>query len=91
MCRLNRLPEHSDVNSARLQLFSKAKKGFEMLTPTRDALELHVARANHQAKIWPHADQDIIEVSTDSSAWRKVAWKLSGQDYLQFQMLAWSL
>ena len=39
--------------------------------PTRNALELHTARANYQAKIWLQADQEHIDIPspTDISAW----------------------
>jgi len=73
VCHLYGTPDQRTVNHARLQLFGKAKKGLEMLPPTRDALELHATRANYQAKIWLQADQEHIDVSspTDTSAWRK--------------------
>jgi len=43
------------------------------LPPTRDALELHAARANHQAKIWLQADKEHIDVAspTETRAWKK--------------------
>jgi len=52
VCHLHDTPEQATVNNARLQLFGKAKH--EMLPPTRDALELHTAHTNYQAKIWLH-------------------------------------
>ena len=51
VCHLNGTSEQQTVNNARLQLFGKGKLGLDMLPPTRDALELHIARANYQAKI----------------------------------------
>ena len=38
-----------------------------------DALELHAARANHQAKIWLQADKEHIDVAspTETRAWKK--------------------
>jgi len=51
VCLLNGSTTQSHVDQARLQLFSKARKGLEMLPPTRDALALHTCRANYQAKI----------------------------------------
>ena len=41
VCHLYGRPEQSSVDQARLHLFCKAKKGLEMLPPTKDALELH--------------------------------------------------
>ena len=71
VCHLYGRPEQPSVDEARLQLFGKAKKGLEMLPPTKDALELHTIRANYQAKIWLQADQQHIQVSSpvDTSAW----------------------
>jgi hypothetical protein len=72
VCKLYGTPDIQTVDHARIQLFGKAKKGLEMLPPTRDALELHVARANHQAKIWLQADQEHIHVSSpiDTLGWK---------------------
>ena len=33
-------------------LFVKAKHDLDVLPPTHGALELHITRANYQAKIW---------------------------------------
>ena len=70
VCHLYGTPEQHTVDNARLQLFGKGKLGLEMLPPTRDALELHTARANYQAKIWLQADQEHIDIPspTDISA-----------------------
>lgn len=46
----------SNVNQTRLHLFTSAKKYHEMVPPPRDALKLHILRANYQAKIWLQAD-----------------------------------
>ena len=51
VCHLYGRPEQSSVDQARLHLLCKAKKGLEMLPPTKDALERHTIRANYQAKI----------------------------------------
>ena len=51
LCHLYGTPEQPAVDSAILQLFGKAKLGLEMLPPTRDALDIHTARAKYQAKI----------------------------------------
>ena len=55
-------PEQPTTNNARLQLFGKAKKGLEMLLPTRDALELHAIRANYQATVWLQENKERIDV-----------------------------
>ena len=58
VCQLYGVPAQSNVDQARFQLFGKAKKGLELLPPTRDALELHTLHANYQAKIWLQADSE---------------------------------
>ena len=66
-------PAQPTVEHARLHLFGKGNKALEMLPPTRDALEPHAARANHQAKIWYKADKEHIDVAspTKTRAWKK--------------------
>ena len=66
-------PAQPTVEHARLHLFGKGNRALEMLPPTRDALELHAARANHQAKIWLQADKEHIDVAspTETRAWKK--------------------
>lgn len=70
VCHLYGTPEQT-IDNVRLQHFSKAKLGLEMLPPTRDDLELHTACTNCQAKIWLQADQEHIVISspTGTSAW----------------------
>ena len=45
-----------------------------MLPPTRDALELHLARANHQAKVWLQSDKvDVVtENPEETGGWNVV-------------------
>ena len=61
------------VNKGRLDLFQKGKKSLEMLPPTADSFELHLARANYQAKIWLHAAQTKISIESPSTCG---GWKL---------------
>lgn len=52
VCLLYKSPHSSSgVDRARHDLFQKGKKALEMLPPTSDALELHMSRANYQAKV----------------------------------------
>ena len=45
-----------------------------MMPPSEDALKLHLARANHQAKIWLQADKDnIAGTPADSTGWKQEA------------------
>jgi len=72
-CHLYGTPAQPTVEHAGLHLFGKGNRALEMLPPTRDALELHAARANHQAKIWLQADKEHIDVAspTETRAWKK--------------------
>ena len=73
------------INGAMRTLFVKAKRALEMLPPTRDALELHVSRANYQAKIWLDADKSIMDFDNikpaDTIGWTEglnvleIVWK----------------
>ena len=57
----------------------RLKNTLEMLTPTTDALELQIARANYEAGIWIRADVAIIDTEVknlDTKAWQ------SGTDML---------
>ena len=73
MCHPCGTPKQPSVENANaiLQLFGKAKLDMEMLSPTRDALEIHTARAYYQAKIRLQTDQDHIHIlsPTDISTW----------------------
>ena len=53
------------IDDASRNLFVKAKRPLEMLPPTRDALELHVSRANYQAKVWINADKAIMNLDNN--------------------------
>ena len=39
------------IDDARHSLFLKAKRDLDVLPPTHGSLELHITRANYQAKI----------------------------------------
>jgi len=71
VCTLYGTPDKESVDAARVHLFGKAKQNLELLPPTKDALELHVKRANYQAKIWLKADieQIVVEQPVETSAW----------------------
>lgn len=71
VCKLYGNASLSNVDSARAYLFGKAKKGLEMLPPSKDALQLHAARANYQAKIWLQADIEQMEIisPSETDAW----------------------
>jgi len=62
VCHLYGTPKQPTINHARLQLFGKAKKGVEMLAPTRDALDLYAICAIYQAKILLQANKEHIHV-----------------------------
>ena len=48
------------IDDARQSLFVKAKRDLDVLLPTHRALELHITRANYQAKIWLQVDYVIV-------------------------------
>ena len=75
LCYLYKAPCPSGgIDKARYDLFQKGKKAIEMLPPTRDALELHLARANHQAKVWLQSDKvDVVtENPEETGGWNVV-------------------
>ena len=49
-------------DDARHTLFAKAKSDLDVLPPIHGALELHITRANYQAKIWLQADHVIMDL-----------------------------
>ena len=53
-----------DVDELRFYQFSKSRKGLELLSPPKDALQLHVARANFQAKIWLQEGVQEMEIES---------------------------
>jgi len=79
VCNLYGSPGLQTIDSARLNMFSKAKTGLELLPPTRDALELHAQRANYQAKIWLQAEMETIVVTLPPDAWKKESGCLKPQ------------
>ena len=79
VCNLYGSPELQTVNSVRVSMFSKAKAGMELLPSSRDALELHVQRANYQAKIWLMSEMETVDVTLPSDAWKKKSGCLKPQ------------
>ena len=49
-------------DDARQSIFMKSKRDLDVLPPTHSALELHITRANYQAKIWLQTDHVIIKL-----------------------------
>ena len=45
-------PESADIDLIRFNPFYKARKGLELLPPTKDAFGLHCFRADYQTSIW---------------------------------------
>jgi len=53
VCHLYGAPDVTNgCDEARRAIFELGKKSLELLPPTTDAVELHISRANFQAKIW---------------------------------------
>jgi hypothetical protein len=68
VCRLYKAEDiTTGVNAARARMFDKGKVALEMLPPTQDALELHLSRANYQARIWLQASELQVDVDPPST------------------------
>lgn len=79
VCRVYKAPDvFKGCNIARLELFQRGKKALDMLPPTSDALELHIKRANFQAKVWMQADTAMMDLAdpTSTGAWKEVNGEL---------------
>ena len=50
------------IDDARHILFVKANPNLEVLHLTHGVLELHITRANYQAKMWLQADHVIMDL-----------------------------
>ena len=73
VCSLYGVPNPTrGVDVGRHDVFVRGKKDLEKLPPTKDALELHYARSNYQAKIWLQADvvEMDIDVPDNSGGWK---------------------
>lgn len=60
----------TEINQVRKEMFLASKKSLDALPPTKDALDLHIQRANYQSLVWKQAltpVQDLPEVT--SSGW----------------------
>ena len=57
ICSLYQVKLEIDINEARYKLFTKKKKPPppQSLPPTKDALYLHIKRANYQCQLWKKA------------------------------------
>ena len=74
VCQLYNAVDATTVNIARCKMFDKGKVALEMLPLTYDALELHLSRANYQAKIWLQADKQTIMVDSPGSV---AGWQMN--------------
>ena len=74
VCHLYGAPDVTGgCDEARRAIFELGKKSLELLPPTTDALELHMSRANFQAKIWLQADRCHMSLGNpaDSEGWEE--------------------
>ena len=73
VCQLYlRETEISEINQVRKEMFLASKKSLDTLPPTKDALDLHIQRANYQCLVWKQAltpIQDLPDIT--SSGWIK--------------------
>lgn len=56
------------VNLIRHAIFQKGQKTLEMLPPTKNALYLHIARADYQAKLWRDANVSHVDIGPPSNS-----------------------
>ena len=61
VCLLNGIGDRGvrSIDDAWHSLLVKVKCDQDVLPPTHGALEVHITRANYQAKIWLQSDHDI--------------------------------
>ena len=74
VCHLYGAPDVTGgCDEARRAIFELGKKSLELLPPTTDAFELHMSRANFQAKIWLQADRCHMSLGNpaDSEGWEE--------------------
>ena len=79
VCMLYKSPHcSSGVDKARHDMFQKGMKALEMLPPTSDALELHMSRANYQAKVWLQANKADVVVADpeETGGWQATDGRL---------------
>ena len=60
------------IDQARHDMFEIGQKYLERLPPTKDALKLHAARCNYQAKVWLQGQTAMQTVGTpqETGGWR---------------------
>ncbi|KAK2554918.1 hypothetical protein P5673_023601 [Acropora cervicornis] len=59
-----------DINEERAAAFRKVKKNLDSLPPTKDALHLHIRRANFQCMIWKKAKEPRPSLSSpEENGW----------------------
>lgn len=65
VCQLyNHGTDGVDINEERAAAFRKVKKNLDSLPPTKDALHLHIRRANFQCMIWKKAKEPRPSLSS---------------------------
>ena len=71
VCQLyNHGTDGVDINEERAAAFRKVKKNLDSLPPTKDALHLHIRRANFQCMIWKKAKEPRPSLSSpEDNGW----------------------
>ena len=71
VCQLyNKGAEEVHINKERAAVFRKTTKKLDSLSPTHDALQLHLRRVNHQVLIWKMALQPCpVLPNPDGNGW----------------------
>ncbi|PFX25959.1 uncharacterized protein LOC111329635 [Stylophora pistillata] len=66
----NHVTNGKDINKDRASAFRKVKKNLDSFPPTKDALHLHIRRANYQSMIWNKAKEPHLSLaSPEENGW----------------------
>ena len=85
LCMVYSAPcQFGGVNQARHDMFEKTQSELEKLPPTKAALQLHLARANFQAKVWLQSNVGMQKIGLPSATG---GWQETDEGLLQ---VVWS-
>ena len=82
-CRMYSKIAVTDVNELRYRLFCSRSTQSTTLPPIKDALKLHILRANYQAAIWHRA----LSASFDPPSPNGHGWSISGENELRVEWM----
>ena len=67
VCQLYNSREVNDVSKVRYDMFTSKAATSDQMPPTKDALQLHVAHANYQARIWRRALEAKLNIPSPAT------------------------